>query len=251
VGTIGAAGCHMVRSAMRFGRQVGVALVLTLPMLIPPYLMSEGEAHFFGVRQPAFVAGIVTLVALTVVLPIAAIVRRPTGARHPTGGWLAGIRRVPARVAAGVLAGVGGALVSAVLARMAMRMVALAGNQPPIWTTQGIIEIALFASMLGAVIGPYYILIRRWVPGTGVRKGLTIGVMTWTLYGGMLVAEFTNIADEVGRGPGLLGVALLSAIVIGNGVVVEHLAGRLVGRRARIADPAGRAPAPVPVGAAA
>jgi hypothetical protein len=239
----------MVQSAMQAGRQVGVALVLTLPMLIPPYLMSEGEAHFFGVRRPAFVAGVATLVVLVVVLPVAVLLRRPPGERHPAGGWWAGIRRVPARIAAGVLAGVGGALVSAVLARMAMRMVALAGNQPPIWTTQGIIEIALFASMLGAIIGPYYILIRRWVPGTGVRKGLAIGLMTWTLYGGMLVAEFRSIAGEVGRGPGLLGVVLLSAIVVGNGVVVEHIAGRLVGRRAT--EPAAHAPAPVPVGAPA
>jgi hypothetical protein len=241
----------MVQTAMRGGRQVAVALVLTLPMLIPPYLMSGGEAHFFGVRQPAFAAGIVTLAVLLVVLPVATLVRRPPGARRPEGGWLAGGRRIPARVAAGVVAGVGGALVSAVLARMAMRMVALAGNQPPVWTAQGIIEIAMFAGMLGAIIGPYYILVRRWVPGTGVRKGLTLGVMTWTLYGGMLVVEFTNIADEVGRGPGMLGVALLSAIVIGNGAVVEHLAGRLVGRRARVAAQASAPSVPVPAGVAA
>jgi len=77
----------------------------------------------------------------------------------------------------GLLAGLAGGLVAGLAARLSMRAVALAIGLPPNFSLEGTFAIALIGAILGAPFGLVYLVIRNALPGTGIWKGLTFGLL--------------------------------------------------------------------------
>ncbi len=77
----------------------------------------------------------------------------------------------------GLIAGMAGGLVAGLAARLSMRGVALAVGLPPTYSGEGTFVIALIGAILGTPLGLVYLAVRNFLPGTGIWKGLTFGLL--------------------------------------------------------------------------
>ena len=143
-------------------------------------------------------------------------------------------------VATGLLAGfVAGLVAGGIGSRVALRILAALnpssgemttenGNisgQVTIEGTFGLIGFAaIFPGLLGGLL---YVLLRHWIPGSGVRKGLAFGLALFLIGGALL---FNRDNDDFGSfGPKALGVALFALLFPLHTMVVSLVAERLNG----------------------
>jgi hypothetical protein len=102
-------------------------------------------------------------------------------------------------------------LLAGVVARVAMRLVAIAGGEAPAFTVSGsltILTVSVLYGILGALV---FAWIRRRLPGPPVAQGWTFGILVWVLYGLPLI--IADQVDELHVAPAL-GVVLFGAIFV-------------------------------------
>ena len=119
--------------------------------------------------------------------------------------------------AIGVLAGMAAGLVAGLGARIAMRVVALAAHHRP-ELSLATLGIVVMGVVLGISGGLLFVVVRRYLPGSGLGKGLVFGVLLLLTIGlPMLLPPATG---ELAIGPPLLGKSLFGALFIVYGLVV-------------------------------
>lgn len=126
-----------------------------------------------------------------------------------------------------VVGGLGGRLVMRILAFTPGTEVKGAitenGNRAGIFTAGGTLGLIAFVTLFGAFLGASaYLLTRRWVPGTGWKKGLAFGVLLTTI-GGPLLIDPEN-KDFAIFGPHPLGVVLFLLLPFLYGLMMVPLA---------------------------
>jgi hypothetical protein len=120
-------------------------------------------------------------------------------------------------VSVGLISGAIAGLVAGVGARAAMRLVALAGGVAPAFTIEGTLTILVSALLYGVGGGILYVVVRRRLPGSGVRRGLAFGLVVLLLFGP--VYFLADQVDELHVAP-VAGVLAFSALfVVGGGII--------------------------------
>lgn len=124
-------------------------------------------------------------------------------------GW-----SVLAGVAAGVIWGAG--------ARIAMRLVALAERNTTEFSLDGTLLILVTGAIFGVPLGLLFALVRRWLPGSGIGKGLAFGLILAAI---LLIPLASLGASDLDsnpiEAPVLLGVGLFGALFALHGAVME------------------------------
>lgn len=107
--------------------------------------------------------------------------------RSSGGRWGASVRHGVRLGAAGILAGIAAGAVAGLGARLAMFLIRLmnpsyngvvthAGHEVGQITVSGTAELVLDGMFMGIPGAVVYLLVRRWIPGRGVVKGLVFGL---------------------------------------------------------------------------
>lgn len=135
--------------------------------------------------------------------------------------WMARLRLMGIGSLSGLIAGL---LIFGLGSRIVMRMVALAAGTPPVLTA-GTLSFFPFGSIVGIPFGLVFVVVRRWLPGLGLGKGLAFGALMLLFPGGPFFLEgLTNADSEFQEGPLLLGMTLFGALFIANGLAVGGMA---------------------------
>ena len=137
----------------------------------------------------------------------------------------------------GVLGGIAaGVLVGGIAGRLLMRILAMVndekagvmtenGNISGDITVGGTFGLIIFVGFFTGVNGgPIYVLIRRWLPGGGLLKGLVFGLLLLCFFGSV-VFDPENV-DFVLFGPRELNVALFALLFPLYGVVASSIVER-------------------------
>jgi hypothetical protein len=145
-------------------------------------------------------------------------------------GFLAGLGLLGGAVAGFLAAGVGG--------RLAMRLVSLLAGHEHYGeitdaeqvvgriTVEGTIGfIAFFTFATGIIGGTLYVMARRWMPGTGIRKGLAYGGLLMLLFGSTII-EGRN-SDFRRFVPSYLSVGLFASLFLLYGMIASAVVERL------------------------
>ena len=134
-----------------------------------------------------------------------------------------------------VLAGAAsGFLVAGVGGRLAMRLLAL--TSPEIaqgrltddaarvgqFTVGGSLSLALALTVIGALLGPVYLLVRRILPPSRARRALGYALLTGVVGGALLVHDHPSFDYSI-LGPVWLAVALFIAVPAGYGALTAWL----------------------------
>lgn len=140
-------------------------------------------------------------------------------------------------MAIGALAGmIAGAIGGGIVGRLAMRIVALMaepwqqgfatdnGNAVGEITLGGSLSLISFTAIVGIAGGIVYVLIRPWLPGSGVRRGALFGLLL-LLTSGWFVMDPNN-PDYRRFGDPSVNIVLFSLIYIAFGLIVAPLADR-------------------------
>jgi hypothetical protein len=142
----------------------------------------------------------------------------------------------------GTLAGAVAGLVWGAGARLAMRIVALAEGNPTEFSVGGTIFILLTGAVFGLLLGLLFASVRRWLPGSGIGKGIAFGSILALL---LLLPLAALGASDLERGPAdvpvLIGVGLFSGLFVLHGAVMEAIIRR---RRPFVSGRASSSPAP-------
>jgi hypothetical protein len=124
----------------------------------------------------------------------------------------------------GTLAGAAAGLAWGAGARVAMRIVAVAEGRPTEFSIGGTIFILLTGLVFGLLLGLLFATVRRWLPGSGIGKGIAFGSILALL----LLLPFAALgASDLGSGPAdapvLIGVGLFSGLFVLHGAVMEAI----------------------------
>ena len=117
-------------------------------------------------------------------------------------GILDRLDRVAFEFCKGVLVGLIAGLAVGLGARIAMRIVALAAGIQPEFTMEGTLFILMSTAVMGAPLGPVFLAVRRWLPGSGRSKALSFGVLVLIFLGiPFLLGGATDPAQRAPGGP--------------------------------------------------
>lgn len=170
-----------------------------------------------------------------------AIPARPAWTRRGPGwvaqagrGVRAGLRLLGAALVGGIVAG-GVAGLGARLVMFAIRLLnptfngatTHAGSEIGRWTLEGTLALVTEGAFMGISGGLLYLLVRRWVPGTGWRKGLAFGALLLVLGGPLVIDgdfEFFRYVSP------WISVGLFALLFPLYGLVISPLTERLARR---------------------
>ena len=147
---------------------------------------------------------------------------------------LPALERLGRMGAMGLLSGaVAGVIVGGIGSRIVMRILAVVNNELSGIPTEngnvvgeitvgGTLGLLIFGGIFAGIIGGlFYVLIRRWVPGTGLWKGLAFGIILFLLVGGVVIDK-DNIDFEL-IGPSTLAVSLFAFLFPLYGLVLSPM----------------------------
>jgi hypothetical protein len=140
------------------------------------------------------------------------------------------MRKVSIGVRAGLVAGV----VLGIGARLAMRLVALASNRTAEISFEGTFGIVLIGVIIGVISGLIFMALRRFIPGNGVLKGLSFGVLVYAVLALLLrtaLQEEIDPAVAAGRLPIILGA--FGLVFSAYGLVLQAMVTWLSARSAK------------------
>lgn len=132
------------------------------------------------------------------------------------------------RIGVGTLAGTIAGLLTAIGARIAMRIVVLSTNQPPDFSIGGTLNILFIGTLAGLIVGLFFSAIcvplidsprtKRFVPGPLVR-GLLICILLFLIVG---LPNFLNTSpdNDLSIGPPYLGRSLFGALFLIFGLLL-------------------------------
>ena len=152
-------------------------------------------------------------------------------------GWRL-LGRLAFLVGLGLLAGLAAGFVAGgVGSRAAMRAIALLAGREHYGeitdadavvgqiTGEGTAFLLFFGTFLGVPGGLLYVAVRRWVPGTGIRKGLAFGGLLLLLFGSLIIeGDNPDFRQFV---PSPVSVAMFAAIPILYGLIASAIVERL------------------------
>jgi hypothetical protein len=123
------------------------------------------------------------------------------------------------QVGIGFLAGlVAGILAVGFGARIAMRIVALVAGMRPNFSFEGTLIVLIFGATFGVIFGIVFVAVRRYLPLSGLRKGLMFGVILLLL---IIVPPFLLVSGgELALVPPLAGLAVFGPIPIAYGILL-------------------------------
>lgn len=121
-------------------------------------------------------------------------------------------------VGVGVLSGIGGGLVAGLGARIAMRVVADAIGKFPEFTVEGTLFIVMLGIVIGIAFGLVFVVVKRFVPGAGLVRGLIFGGLLLVVFG--LPTLLPPARGELALAPGLLGKYLFGSLFVVCGTVI-------------------------------
>ena len=119
----------------------------------------------------------------------------------------------------GVVGGLGGRIVMRILFlenRETIGGITENGNEIGVITSGGTASLILFAAFAGAVAGVMYVLVRRWLPGGSVARGLLFGAFLLVAFGGGSI-DAENVDFRIFR-PAGLAIALFGLLPFAFGV---------------------------------
>jgi hypothetical protein len=138
-------------------------------------------------------------------------------------------------LAGGIVGGFAGGLVAGFYARGAMRLIGMAAGEEAQgtaptgeviggFTWAGTLGVVEFSLIVGIIAGLYYVWTRRFVPFSGLRKGLAFGwILLTTLAFQLMVADdFDHVQ------PRIVGVTLFALLPVVFGVVAVPVADRFI-----------------------
>jgi hypothetical protein len=133
--------------------------------------------------------------------------------------------KVGYKLGVGLAAGMVGGLVAGLGARLAMRGVSLAGGLTPSFTLEGTFAIMAIGLTMGVPFGLAFMLLRSFLPGEGLWKGLIFGTLLFVIF---IAPPFLFYRE----GEALLAtpwvtVALFAPVTLSYGLVVQFTAQRL------------------------
>ena len=132
-------------------------------------------------------------------------------------------------VTAIIVGGVGSRVVMRILAAVnsdKAGVVTDAGNIAGEITVGGTIFLLIVMVVPGAIGGLIYPVVRRWLPGSGVWKGLAYGVLLFCLFGSFVLDS--DNPDFALFGPGPLAVFLFAILFPMSGVLFSPVAERFL-----------------------
>ena len=138
------------------------------------------------------------------------------------------VERIGRMVVIGVLGGIAaGFLVGGIANRLIMRILAMVNwekagvmTENGKMTAGGTIGLIVFVGLISGIIGGLmYVVIRRWLPGYGLLKGLAFGLVLLCFFG-TIVFDPDNI-DFALFGPRELSVGLFALLFPLYGIVVS------------------------------
>lgn len=155
--------------------------------------------------------------------------------RTRSAGWLSKVARGLRLAAAGVVAGLVAGAVAGLGARVVMYVIRLmnpayngvithAGYPVGQITLSGTTALMFEAMFMGLPGGVMYLIVRRWIPGRGVRKGLAYGLLLMVITAPVLLDgryEFFRYVPEY------ISVLLFALLYPLYGAVVAPLTERL------------------------
>ncbi len=191
-----------------------------------------GSSILFLSGALGLVVGVVTGGALVWLLraPIA-VTPKDRGGVVVAPGWT--LKNFARLVAMGTFAGLIAGLSVGVGARLAMRISAVfarpemqgkitdAGEIVGRVSAGGTAFLVVIAGMIGIPGGLLYVALRRWLPGTGVRKGLMYGLALLLMVGSTVIKG--NNPDFGRLGPPVLNISMFALLFVLFGVVVAAL----------------------------
>ena len=119
----------------------------------------------------------------------------------------------------GVLAGAIAGLVTGIGARINMRIIALATGLVP-GLSLATLVILLTGILYGILPGMLYVAVKKYLPGPGLLKGVTFGLLGSLLLGLPIFLIPDSAANDFSIGPPLLGRSLFTALPIVYGVAL-------------------------------
>jgi hypothetical protein len=134
------------------------------------------------------------------------------------------MQKVSIGVRAGLVAGVG----LGIGARLAMRIVASMSDRMTEFSVGGTLGILFIGSIIGLISGLIFMVIRQYIPGNGVLKGLSFGTLVYLVLALLLrtaLQEEIDPAVAAGRLPIILGAFGLAFIAYG--LVLQAMVARL------------------------
>jgi hypothetical protein len=146
--------------------------------------------------------------------------------------------RVAVLIGIGLFAGlIAGFVAGGVGSRVAMRIVALVAGHEHYGevtdaeeivgeiTAGGTAFLVMAGTVLGVLGGLFYVVVRRWLPGTGFRKGLAFGGLLLLLFGSRIIdgdnSDFRRFVSSY------LSVGLFTALFFLYGLIVSAIVERL------------------------
>ncbi len=82
------------------------------------------------------------------------------------------------KIVLGLLCGlIVGAVILGLGGRVVMSGIALMGHLTPTWSLGGAFDVFAFGAIVGAVSGPVYVAVRKYLPGSRLVKGLLAGLL--------------------------------------------------------------------------
>ncbi len=128
-----------------------------------------------------------------------------------------------------------GAVVGGIGGRIVMRILFLEneatkggitenGNEVGVITSGGTLSLIAFTAFAGATAGVLYVLMRRWLPGGSVARGVLYGAFLLVAFGGGSI-DADNVDFRVFR-PAGLGIALFGLLPFAFGVSLALLVDR-------------------------
>ena len=138
--------------------------------------------------------------------------------------------RLIKKIALGLLGGLFvGAVVLGVGGRTVMSAILLMEGLTPAWSLDGTVDVIAFGAIVGAVTGVVYVLVRKYLPGSRLVKGLLAGLV---LFGVMVLIRPPSARSAMAGFPDLTapvllmfgGICLIYGVALG--IVVDGLIGR-------------------------
>lgn len=129
-----------------------------------------------------------------------------------------------------------GVIIGGIGSRLAMRFIALAnneldglrtenGNIAGELTLDGTLDLIAFGGIFLGILGGFiYVTVRRWVPGSGLWKGVAFGVLLFSVTGSLVIDDENR--DFKLFDPPALTIGLFALLFPGYGIVVSLLVER-------------------------
>ncbi len=133
----------------------------------------------------------------------------------------------------GLTSGLLAALINAVLARLLMRLVALATTGRGGFSVEGTAVIFGFAALLGPLLGLMFVGVRRWLPENRLSRGLLFALLLFVVFQLPVFWIVPDFRDEV-MAAGALGLSVFLLINAAFSVLLSFIAGWLAARWASV-----------------